>query len=305
MLDAIRAALLRPRPPSVAPPQTIDHARIVASLKEVAEAAFAHELRSNESESNLANDLDADRMKSAVSAVSAAWQGHVHTTLGADQREVVRRFIDEPGLDIHGILGRRDDENAHSDILRWFFDPAGAPNLAPAALRALIRLIPIAEREKKDVRGRTWDEALSDALRNGTISVRREFVLGTDSIDDASSRDRVDIVIRAPDFTLAIENKVWSHEHDSQTKSYWEQWLGRLTTLRAGFFLSPQGRRAECEDFIPLSYLQLLSCLLANANGTLRRDEEILLASYTKTLAARVLKTEMRALKEGGHHGIE
>jgi len=138
-----------------------------------------------------------------------------------------------------------------------------------------------------------WRRALSAAFSSDTLSVRREYVFGREWL---GSRDleRIDLAITGPGFTIAIENKLWSSEHDHQTDTYWG-WLQSLPGLRAGIFLTPRGSAASCPFFRPMSYLTLLRSLLeAPRIGPIGDAEELVLAGYVKTLAAGVLRTELR-----------
>ena len=109
--------------------------------------------------------------------------------------------------------------------------------------------------------------------------------------------DRIDIVVSGPRCVLAIENKIRAREHDAQTESYW-QWLEPLRLLRGGLFLSPGGLPALSPHFHAISYLELLSCLLEGTIGSkLTASEEILLASYVKTLSKGPLQPELRCIQ--------
>jgi hypothetical protein len=83
-----------------------------------------------------------------------------------------------------------------------------------------------------------------------------------------------------PGFVLAVENKVWSHEHGDQTTTYWG-WLAPMSCLKRGLLISPSGLMASCQNFVAiLSYMELLSALLeAPARQTVTPTEEIVLAS--------------------------
>ena len=105
-------------------------------------------------------------------------------------------------------------------------------------------------------------------------------------------------MLSGPGFILAIENKVWSQEHSDQTNTYWA-WMQPISGRKGGLFLSPSGLTAACPDFKPISYLELVECLLEGAaNESLGQAEEIVLASYLKTLAREVIPVEMRAVLE-------
>src|SRR5262249_18167314 len=159
--------------------------------------------------------------------------------------------------------------------------------IAPAALRRLSEMLP--EPDK-------WKRAIATAITGNFLSVRREYVIGAEWAD--FERDRIDIVISGATFVLAIENKLWSTEHDEQTVTYWS-WLRELPGLKAGLYLTPSGMPAACSQFQAISYLQLLSCLLAGAVEEKMSDtERIVLGAYVKTLARWVLRTEVRAVTE-------
>jgi hypothetical protein len=132
------------------------------------------------------------------------------------------------------------------------------------------------------------------AIRRGSVSVRREFVFGREWTPD-TSRDRIDLIVSGPGFMLAIENKLWSLEHDGQTTAYWS-WLQTLREpLRGGLFLTPAGTPAASPSFKAISYLDLLGCLLSSTERT--AAEDIVLAAYLRTLGTRVLREEFAAIQ--------
>jgi hypothetical protein len=138
------------------------------------------------------------------------------------------------------------------------------------------------------------------AIRLNAVSVRREVRLGREAADLAAG-DRIDVLISGPDFMLAIENKIWSPEHETQTETY-ARWLRSLSAgaLTAGIFLTPRGHPARCAEFQPLSYIELVPLLLDEA--AVRRAtvlERSVLSGYLKALASHVLQHELRAVIEG------
>jgi hypothetical protein len=186
------------------------------------------------------------------------------------------------------ILGREDDENSHSDLIAWLLHPRRAPTVAPAALHGLVERLALPA---------DWIAKIDRNVAKQLISVRREVVLGRE-FADSDDLCRIDIVISGPDFVLAIENKVWSREHGDQTQAYWG-WLKPMRCLRGGIFLSPGGLTASCPDFKSVSYLEMISLLLDGpSDSDMTPGEEIVLASYLKTLARHILPIEMRAVRE-------
>ena len=80
-------------------------------------------------------------------------------------------------------------------------------------------------------------------------------------------------------------------------------WLDRQRGLRlkGAMFLTPMGFSAQNDNFKPLSYMDLLSCLLEGpAQAGVEGVEEAVLASYVKTLAASVLRQELHAIGQSG-----
>lgn len=228
-----------------------------------------------------------EHLRSMFEQLQRGWRDRVRRILGPHQLPVVARLLASPAPDLLHILGREDDENSHSDLIAWLLTPRRAPIIAPHALRRL------ADRLGDEA----WKSALADAVATGTLSVRREVVLARE-LGGGDDLARVDLALFGPGFVLAIENKVWSKEHGDQTTAYW-RWLEPLRCLRAGIFLSPSGMNAACPEFRPVSYLELVSYLVEGASiAPISNSEEIVLASYLKTLAREIISVELRALRE-------
>jgi hypothetical protein len=209
--------------------------------------------------------------------------------LGEDGARALVSLLEDPAPDFLTLLGKQEDENAHSDVIRWLLDPREAPNVAPPLLHAMVSTFPGTS---------GWMERIDAAMRTGHLYVRREVLVGREAADP-SAADRIDIVVSGADFTLAIENKIWAQEHDDQTTTYWH-WLEKLPGgfLRAGVFLTPEGLLASCKQFRPLSYVQLLGMLVQAARqSSFRPTERAVLAGYAKALANGVLGRQIRALR--------
>jgi len=209
--------------------------------------------------------------------------------LGEDGARALVALLEDPAPDFLTLLGSEENENAHSRVIRWLLDPGEAPTVAPALLYAIVSQMPASP---------SWVDRVEAAIRNKHLSVRREVLVGKETADP-SAEDRIDVVVSGADFCLAIENKIWTKEHDDQTTTYWH-WLKRLPTgfLRGGVFLTPEGLTASCKEFRPLSYVQLLGMLVqASRRSTLRPAERAVLAGYAKALANGVLGRQIRALR--------
>lgn len=292
-LDQLRSSLERPLLASAVPTAALVHDRraVADSVRYVLDRLGAVDLAAIQALSGVVREYrtehQAGQLREVFAGLQRGWQERVRRILGIANLPIVARLLDSAAPDVLRILGKEDDENAHSDLIAWLLNPWKAPVIAPHALRRL------AARLDDD----DWRSRVADAVATGALSVRREVVIARE-FGDGDDLDRVDITISGPGFILAIENKVWSHEHSDQTKTYWE-WMEPMRCLRGGLFLSPSGMGASCSEFKAISYLELVSCLIEGASiAPISTSEEIVLASYLKTLAREIIQVEMRAVKE-------
>ena len=297
-LDRLRDALATP--PIVSPMSgaglAFDRARMTDTLSCVADATRGVDVDARRSLTGVTPAVglaeETKRLRVLVEQLHAAWVARVRAKLGDVKGLAAAELLRVDAPDLLAIFRKGDDENAHSDVLRWMLDPREAPTLAPAALLALAARFDDAEQ---------WAARVRRGVVGDQIVVRREFVIGRAS-DEPDDLSRIDLVVWGPDFVIGIENKVWSLEHSEQTQTYW-RWLSSLSVAHAGVFLTPAGDHASCADFRCLSYLDLLACLLeAPARGKISPAERTVLAGYVKTLARRILKAELRAVNGGGSH---
>jgi hypothetical protein len=288
-LDRLRSALQSPV--SVVRSAALGHDRtqITSSLRQILKSlegvdwsarqvlsGFVREFRS---------ETQLETLRDLLQGIQDGWRKRVLRVFGDDKLLALHKLLGSPSPDLLRILGREDDENSHSDLNAWLLMPRRAPTIAPFALRRLVSCFDNAPE---------WHARIDSAVGGDLISVRREMLIARD-LGDGDDLCRVDIVVSGPGFVLAIENKVWSYEHSDQTTTYWE-WLAPMACLRGGLFLSPSGVTATCSNFSPVSYLDLVAALLEGpASRPITPTEEIILASYLKTLARYILPVEMRA----------
>jgi hypothetical protein len=292
-LDELRQLLVRPYLLGSLPGTALVHDRgaIAASIREVLDRLSANDLTAIRALSGFVSEYRPEQRATELGELFAGlqlgWQARVRRILGTDGVSTVGRLLASPAPDVLRILRKEDDENAHSDLIAWLLTPSQAPTVAPRALRAL------ASRFGDD----RWFGRLDDAIRVQSLSVRREVVIARDFCagDDLA---RVDICVCGPGFLLALENKVWSREHHDQTRTYWD-WMAPMRELRGGIILSPSGAAASCPEFRAMTYLELVSALVEGPSSSpITQSEEIVLASYLKTLARDIIQVEMRAVRE-------
>ncbi len=292
-LDGITRALDRPVLSSSVPTSALVHDRhaVAESVRYVLDRLGNVDLSAIQALSGVVREYrtedTASELRDVFARLQAGWQDRVRTVLGVDKAPLVAQLLASPAPDVLRILGKEDDENAHSDLIAWLLNPWKAPVVAPHALRRL------AARLDDD----DWRSRVADAVATGSLSVRREVVLARE-FASGDDRSRVDITVSGPGFILAIENKVWSSEHSDQTQTYWDR-MEPMRCLRGGLFLSPSGMAPTCSHFKPISYLELVSCLIEGASiAPISNSEEIVLGSYLKTLAREIIQVEMRAVRE-------
>lgn len=292
-LDRIKAAVGTPTGLAHVATAALAHDRgaVAASLRDVLSHLDSVDLKALQAVSGMVHEYRAEhtaaKLRDLFARLQDGWRGRVTAMLGADRVPVVSKLLRSPSPDLLRILGKEDDENAHSDLIAWLLTPRKAPTIAPVALSRLTARLS----------DPSWQRRIGDSIRVGSLSIRREVVIAREFCG-GTDRGRVDICVSGPEFILAIENKVWSREHSDQTHGYWN-WIEPMHGLRGGLLLSPSGVAARCPNFQAVSYLELVSCLVeAAAYHPITEAEEIVLGSYLKTLARSIVRVEMRAVRE-------
>ena len=269
--------------------QASERDRLVGSLKQLLGLLTETDLEAKRAlvglVPNRRSDASSGRLVAAINAVSQSIENRFATLFNDESRGRLHSLLDFPAPDFLSILGAADDENTHSDVQAFLFDPRVAPGTAPGALDRLASFLSNPEQ---------WRALFRHAVERDELSVRREVQIGRFWTEDVDARERIDLVISGRGFVLAIENKLWSLEHENQTPGYWE-WLQELPGTKAGFFLSPLGVRAQCEHFVPLSYARLVWCFLGDARAR-TPEEEVMLAAYLKSIFTNVLSRYPRTM---------
>ena len=288
-LDQLRSALERPLAVVGRRALGYDRERIKESLQLVLGKIDSTDLTAARARSGFVREFrptaQLTSLQTFFAELQTAWEKRVARILGGRKLAALAKLLAAATPDLLRILGREDHENSHSDLIAWLLSPKRAPNVAPHAIRSLVSCF--------DDRAE-WHDRIASAISKGLVSVRREMMIGRE-LANADDLCRADIVLSGPGFVLAIENKIWSHEHSDQTTTYW-RWLEPMRCLRGGLFLSPSGLTASCPAFPAVSYLDLISALLEGpATTDITFGEEMVLASYLKTLARYIVPVEINA----------
>jgi hypothetical protein len=129
------------------------------------------------------------------------------------------------------------DENTHSNILAWLFDPYETHSQGDLFFKAFLDYF-------------NYEVTYSDY----DYQVRREFS-GNEAI--------IDILVYGKEFIFYIENKTISPEGQEQTNREYRDMIRLATALNINdrnaypIFLSPYGQRPLNDEFRPISYLQI------------------------------------------------
>ncbi len=173
------------------------------------------------------------------------------------------------------------EENRHSAFLSWLFNDKSSHNLGVEPLRKLLTLYAICvsqeklgpELQNKLIVGKNYQLVLSEITTEKTLG---SFCSG---LEKRLSDKRIDIFIRftvswedqdsnrtAKNITLCIENKIYSKEGNNQTEDYHNALTNDKSETRddvkVEVFLTPDKTEAKCEEFVPISYQELLDSVI-------------------------------------------
>lgn len=175
---------------------------------------------------------------------------------------------------IFNILKIERNENRHSAFLAWLLDANGSHGLKEEPLRKFLRALAVSETG-------SIDETLANSFVSGNYSYEN-LVVETEKSVETETKGRIDVFVSFDMETanketankgnannkthvyIIIENKVYSKEHDEQTKIYLD-WASRELRKRGkktaiiGVFLSPE-KQSECSavEFVKFTYEDLL-----------------------------------------------
>lgn len=181
--------------------------------------------------------------------------------LGAFERLRTQGHLDRRRTDLLSITGHGRDEIAHSQVIRWLFDPAGSHGLGSALLRAIL------------VEGWGTEAAAEVHLAIADREITR-------------LKTRADVIVELGSTTLVIENKVDAPEQPTQCEDFFRHWgtRGRYLLLSPGGGQPSSAKSAEARRaWRSLSYgafARLLADHVARATGPGR----VALADYVEAL---------------------
>ena len=158
---------------------------------------------------------------------------------------------------IFEILKISSAEIRHSNFLSWLLDPTAGHGLGSLFLQKILRRIFSNEKSAN------YDEFYVDEINFSKIEIHREW-----KHFSSGQRNSLDILIKHPEFIVAIENKIWSTDADSQLKNY-KKMVEQCFPSHQGkcvyVYLTPEGLPPTdlsiATDYIFLSYRTIIEFL--------------------------------------------
>ena len=164
---------------------------------------------------------------------------------------------------IFNIFKIERNENRHSAFLAWLLDKNGSHGLGDEPIKKFMRLI-----------AKGGDSNLDDLFLVGNYDIEKMEVETETQVEDDkhSKKGRIDVYAKI-DYKeksaensnlkrvhIILENKIYTNEHDDQTKVYYE-WASREFKRNQIIcvFLSPTDQiTCSCDKFIKITYDDLL-----------------------------------------------
>jgi hypothetical protein len=216
------------------------------------------------------------------------------------------------------ILGIQRNETKHTRFLAWLLDPSESHGLGTFGLKKFLEVCMLSRLESKQPIPRGVPAGVLDELIVGHASisgatVRTELSLG--------KHGRIDVHVRCTlvvppkqqrKFTILLENKVDSSEHDSQTVRYREWieehkpdydyyllvYLTPVPTLKLTEYDEPD---CKCKEFLQINYQYLVDYLIEPALAlTYSEQARDFISDYLRALSvASVIVAEPEKENKG------
>lgn len=192
---------------------------------------------------------------------------------------------------IFEILKISSAEIRHSNFLSWLLDPTAGHGLGPLFLQKILRKV------FSDDKSANYDEFYVDEINFNKIEIHREW-----KHHSSGQRNSLDILIKHPEFIVAIENKIWSKDAVSQLKNYKEMieecfpdYLGKCVYV----YLTPEGSNTNdkeiAKDYILLSYktiIDFLKNLIEVYQGGISTAVTLYITDYITILSRELMGEE-------------
>lgn len=164
--------------------------------------------------------------------------------LESEEFEKIKHIMSEPN--IFEVLGVEKNENRHSNILAWLFNPNASHHIEDLFLRTFLKKLVTENDSLLDID--IFDIEMFDF---DDVEVRREW-------------NRIDILLisKKNKLVIAIENKIDSTEHDNQLERYYKIINKSFNSFKKVFvYLTREGETPSDDDWLIFDYSLVLGIL--------------------------------------------
>jgi hypothetical protein len=200
-------------------------------------------------------------------------------------------------------LNLERNENRHSAFIAWWLNPNSDHGLNDAPIKLLLRLVA----SKGDI---ITDELLTKVMSgryNLTLAEKIELEKSVSSISSNQSKDRMDIWTvldisyeyadeeKRRIIPMVIENKIYSKERKNQTKDYYDAMndyfenKDKPKDIVIGVLLSPQEIQPESDNFVCITYQELLNYVIEPLIPNVVADKISFVESFVRNLGRPAL----------------
>ena len=230
----------------------------------------------------------------------------VLTLLSSQPFQQLKAFYNQTTL--FNVIGAERNENRHSAFLGWLLNPESSHGLGTEPLKVFLRLVATLKWGPQ-----TFGDVLYRKVLAGNFGIELlepiELEKNVGELEKSvgkQNRDRIDIwmvacltyeedgqeVKRA--FPIVIENMIYSGEGVNQTKRYFVAMNQYISTKKEetkmeyapiGVLLSPDGKSPACDQFISMTYQDLLNYVLEPISSmTMPLTEHSFIETYIRNL---------------------
>jgi hypothetical protein len=172
-------------------------------------------------------------------------------------------------------------EIRHSNFLAWLFDPNESHSFGDKIIKDVVCKLVRENREQCEKIG--FDSITMMLLDYSSFKIYRE-------------REHIDLLMVSDSekIIFCFENKVFSGEHDEQLNRY----MRKIEEMYHGYkvmyiFLTPDGLEASEEDWLTLSYRDLIKIIVDDAEKTvLSIQEQVYIDNYINTVRRSIMQDE-------------
>lgn len=192
------------------------------------------------------------------------------------------------------ILGISRKENYHTSFLAWLFTSSENHGLGTAPIVQLLELCCNAPNSQ------VLDNKMKLAILVRELEVLSSSAETEVAVYSDNKQGRADLVItcnvthsslKISTIRIILENKIYSSEHDCQTKLYHDYFTKQNPSPRKikniYLFLTPFNVTASCKEFINITYQNLLDAVLSPLlkNTSIKEWAKFIISDYIRNLS--------------------